>query len=87
MNDLFDDLETLARRHSQRLEDDGRLDYGFTAEHYPLTPSETRELERLKAAMLLATDAATYVDLANGRTVPRHRLNPDALHLLERWAA
>lgn len=87
MHQLIEELEREARARSRELENQGRLSAGFTDHYYPLTESEQRELERLKAAMLLATDAATYVDLANGKQVPRHRLNPAYLHLLERWAA
>lgn len=87
MHQLIEELEREARDRSRALENDGRLTGGFTSFFYPLTHAEQRELERLKAAMLLATDAATYVDLARSRPVPRHRLNTDYLHLLERWAA
>lgn len=85
MHQLIEELEREARNRSRTLENQGRLTGGFTTHFYPLTHAEQRELERLKAAMLLATDAATYVDLANGQPIPRHRLNADYLHLLERW--
>lgn len=87
MHNLIEELEREARARARTLENQGRLTVGFTSFFYPLTHAEQRELERLKAAMLLATDAATYVDLARGLPVPRHRLNGDYLHLLERWAA
>lgn len=85
MHELIQELEREARHRSRTLEHQGRLPGGFTSFYYPLTHPEQRELERLKAAMLIATDAATYVDLARGLPVPRHRLNGDYLHLLERW--
>jgi hypothetical protein len=87
IDDLLNELETDARNRARDLEGESRLPDGFTGKHYGLTPTGQRELERLRAAHLLATDAATYVDLVNGRAVPRHRLNANYLYLLERWAA
>ncbi len=70
MNEPMRDLEQQARARSEGLEAQGRLPAGFTAEHYPLTNSEQRELRRLKTALTLAEDADTFVALARENTMP-----------------
>ncbi len=72
------DLEREARARSEGLEAQGKLPNGFTAEHYPLTASEQRELRRYKAALELADSADTFIALVHGRPLPKrwyqHRL-------------
>ena len=72
------DLERDARARSEGLEAQGKLPAGFTAEHYPLTTSEQRELRRYKAALELADSADTFIALVHGRPLPKrwyqHRL-------------
>src|SRR5262245_23717001 len=70
------ELDHQARAHATALEATGKLPPRFVDEHYPLTRNEQLELARLRAALNAATDAATYVALARGETVPADRLNP-----------
>jgi hypothetical protein len=83
--DLLAELEVEARTRSRSLEAQGRVPHGFTAQHYPLTPAEERDLHRQRAAWALATDPATLRALLAGEAVPRHRLQGDYLQVLERW--
>lgn len=85
--DLLADLETQARQRARQLENAGRLPDGFTVEHYPLTPSELRESQRLYACLMLADSPEIFCALARGEAVPRHRLKQQYLQLLDRWAA
>jgi len=73
--DLLDELEHEARERSIGLEALGKLPSGYTAQHYPLTRREQRELRRLSAALNAATDADTFVALCRGLPVPAARLN------------
>ncbi len=68
---LMRELEHEARARSNSLEATAKLPDGFTAKHYPLTRSEQTELRRLKAALLLAEDADTFVALVKKRPLPR----------------
>ncbi len=79
------DLERDARTRSESLEAQGRLPAGFTAQNYPFTPLEQRELKRLKTAGAAAQDADTYVALAKGRTVDESRLNTTMVNYWRRY--
>jgi hypothetical protein len=85
MVDLLDEFEAEARARSGRLEERGRLRRGFAREHYPLRPRELRAYRRARAALALADGPDVFVALCNGQAVPRCRLRPDVLALLERW--
>lgn len=85
VTDNIREWDALAREETQRLENTGRLDAGFTETYYPLTTDDHRELRRLTTALLLADSATTYVALTKGEAVPKHRLRPDYLAVLERW--
>ncbi len=64
-----------ARKRSWGLEAIGKLPTGFTAEHYPLTTNEQRELQRYRLAGLLATDPSSYVALSHEGRAPRRWLD------------
>ena len=72
---VLDLAEREARKRSETLEALGKLQSGFTATRYPLTPGEQHELRRLKAAAAAATTVDVFVALACGEAVPVHRLN------------
>ena len=84
INELLDGLEIEARVRANELHALGKLGRrGGTTHGVPLmdilgydrlTPSEQRELRRLKAAGHAATDVDTFVALCKGHPVPASRL-------------
>jgi len=83
-DDLFLQLESEARSRAVGLEATGKLPRGFTQRHYPLSPAESYELERLKTAAAMAVDADAYVALARGEAVPPHRIIPSFFQTISR---
>ena len=87
IRELCEELDREGRAAAQSLEAQGIVPAGWTDQYYPLTPTEKRELWRLKLCAMLADTPEVYVALARRRAVPRARLRSDALRLLDGWPA
>ncbi len=85
MAEVLEALEVEARARAQHLEAGQKLPAGFSEAYYPLTSAETRQLRRTWACWRLASDLDSCRALLQGQQVPRHRLDPDALSLLDSW--
>lgn len=79
----LDQYEAEARAYTQQLEDAGKVPFGYTADHHPLTAGEQAELKRLKHALTIATDADTFVALVKGQAVHESRLDPEQVRILK----